>query len=298
MPRFLKLLLERKILCSPVAFQLFDEFTGRDPIGQISMALQEELGTDEWLDLSIDPVRSAAGIFSYPGLGYTADPSSEFRTHRILITSDHYGLREVRFVTRLYNHEHPLEPGDFAQNVDRIGLIPTTHYPYDSHIRRLQGRLTLEENGLPIRGAELRHQGRKVLSNGDGEFTLPVQFPAQDTRTTAPSELNSVKVQNARGFAKAVLSFGALPGKYRVFEIHWEDANSQTNYKAKLTLEPLPGSDDLPLGIPAITKVALISFALLIDRPPYSPAEPDQFFDLSPQGDFHKFHTIVLSSPN
>jgi hypothetical protein len=106
------------------------------------------------------------------------------------------------------------------------------------------------------------------------------------------SELNKIKVKNARGYARAVLSVaGAEGNSYRVFDLVWKDKKDPNNHEATLTLKPLPNSDDLPADLPGQAKVSLITFALLLDIPPLALADS---FDVRPDIAFTQYHKIEI----
>lgn len=284
---------------SPVAIRLIDAFSLSRTIGRISLVLQQETAAGSWQDRDELAFRSAGDVFSYPGIGRAASVDSVPGKHRVLVDSDYYEpyvpQESETFLIHPFNDSHPLEKQQYATSVRDVLLWPNSRYPYDTHVPVITGRV-ISDGGATLPGVELQHQSLKVFSDRNGEFVLPVRFPAQDTVTTSVSFLNSIAVQNARGFAKAVIGVEGLPGAFRVFEIIWVDASDPANYAATLAVDPIAEGNDLPAGLPAQAKVTLISSAILIDIPPYAPRDLDQVFDISPRDGFTKFHSVLITS--
>ncbi|TWT91734.1 hypothetical protein [Stieleria varia] len=285
---------ERSLLYSPLAIRLLDTFTLQPPIGRTSLILQRKTAGGQWQDTDAIALRTADDVYSYPGLGRTANIDRSPDRCRVRIDTDYYepyvpvDLEE--FDVHPYNDQNPLETSQYAQRVRKIILQPNARYPYESHVPLMRGQLRHDFlDGPLIAHAAIEHQGIKVFSDNGGEFTLPIRFPAQDTFTVAPSQPNEIKVQNARGYFKALLSIdGEVVSLYRVIEIIWHSATSDV---ATLTLEPELGND-LPSGLSAGQAVSVRTFAVHIE----TPTVPEFVFDARAQSGVQKIQTIVIPS--
>jgi hypothetical protein len=168
-PQFAALPNERVLLYSPVALRLVDAFTLGSPIGRVTPILQEEVTTDDWREVDATPFRSVDDIVSYPGFGRAVDVDQSARTHRVSIDSDFYETSTSRtFPVHRYKDDNPLNPGEYAQQVEGVVLQPNARYPYGNDIPLVRGHVKLRDSGQLVERGEIRHQSLVVFTNEDG----------------------------------------------------------------------------------------------------------------------------------
>ena len=270
---------ERSLQRTPIAIRLVDVFTGETPIGGTRLALKRESGEPMG---RTQPTRTQDGVYCYPNLGLTADTLASPRDYQITIESDYYlATTTDAFPVHPHNSTDPLSPGEFATSVQQVDLIPNARYPYPSHVALIHGRLIAETDHSPIGGTRVSYRGHETLSSRNGDFMLPVPFPAVDTITSAVSAVNSVEVQEAGGFFQAVIKVAGVGNDFRVTEIR------RLGDEDVLIVSPLSGPD-LPAGIEIGSNVSLRSFAIRVGS--------NHHHDVPAATAFTKFLTIPIST--
>jgi len=195
---------EEWLLYSQIGLKLVDEFTGRPPGYPIFSDLEYQDPVGDWHRVDRQPVVTPTGVFSYPGLGRSAQAATQpVLKHRVLLRSDFYrpdylvDSDGIEFDIHPYDDDNP--PAVIPQTPQTVLMIPNTRYAYPGHVRLVKG-LVQDNLGSPVANVEVSEGvHERVLSDERGAFTLPLRWPtlnavvsldAIDHRTGRSDSLN------------------------------------------------------------------------------------------------------------
>ena len=174
---------ERRMLYSPVALRLIDDLTGAAPAGVVRAELDEQDAAGAWHLTTRRAVRSPSDVLLYPGLGRSSNVAAQpVRHYRVRLISDWYlpeylaGDDGIEFDAHPYDDDNP--PAAAPQHPEDVFLLPSTTYPFPSHIRVLRG-MVRDLGGTPVPFVEVSEGPReRVLTDSRGAFALPLRWPA------------------------------------------------------------------------------------------------------------------------
>jgi hypothetical protein len=174
---------ERRMLYSPVALHLVDDLTGAAPAGIVRAELDEQDTSGEWHLSTRRAVRSPGDVLLYPGLGRSSKAVLQpVRRCRVRLMSNWYlpeylaGDDGIAFDVHPYDDQNP--PAVIPQQPDEVFLLPSTAYPFPSHIRVLRG-IVIDGAGAPVSFVEVSEGLReRALTDTRGAFALPLRWPA------------------------------------------------------------------------------------------------------------------------
>ena len=170
---------ERSQLYSPIGLRLLDEMTGGPPIGRTEAFLDVQEGA-AWRSTEIQAVRTAGGVFAYPGLERRADVTGLPRHYRVRIAAELYRplylitQEGIEFDAFPWNDTNP--PSQTAHEPQEVKLVPAPNYPFPPHVPVLRG-MVVDGGPASVAYAEVMYVNlERVLSDERGEFALPLRF--------------------------------------------------------------------------------------------------------------------------
>ena len=176
----------------PIALRLLDEFTGRPPSGKVSLELDIQNGAG-WRPTEIRNTITPGGLFTYPGLGRSADPAADpMRRYRVRISADHYrpvyrvNSDGLEFNVPSYHDTAPPPPNPTMPQT--ILLLPTANYPFPAYLRVMHGRVR-DAGNQPLADALVSANGlERVLTDSNGAFSLPLRWQAPNAVVTVVAQ--------------------------------------------------------------------------------------------------------------
>jgi hypothetical protein len=172
---------ERIALYSPIGLRLIDDFTGRAPLGRVSVRLDLEVSAGVWAETDIAAVLTPSSIFTWPGLGRTREPASApTRRYRARVAAEQYrpgylqNADGVDFNAPPWNQDNP--PVPVTLGPQDLYLFSATAYDFPTWVRVLHG--TVEDaTGAPVANV-LVHQAatEQTLTDERGTFSLPLRW--------------------------------------------------------------------------------------------------------------------------
>jgi hypothetical protein len=180
------------ILHCPIALRLVDDFSGGAPVGDVRLDLDFNDGA-EWRASEVQPVRTASGLFAYPGLGRHGDPvaTPSFRV-RVRIAAEAYrpayGVNAdgLEYDVPTYNDVTP--PAFVPVMPESVFLLPASPYSFPGFVRVLRGTVATSGTGEPVADARVSTGVERVLSDERGAFSLPLRWQASDALITVLAE--------------------------------------------------------------------------------------------------------------
>lgn len=170
---------ERSRLFAPIGLRLLDAVSGAGPLGWIRPHLDELVG-GQWVEAQRRVAVSGNGIVTVPRLGRTARPAqAQPRHYRLRVDAEHYRplyratLDGIEFDAQPYNDSTPPQP--HATGATDTPLLPTSSYPFPSHLRVIRG-VVRDPQGDPVADALVQDAPPKTaaLSDERGTFALPL----------------------------------------------------------------------------------------------------------------------------
>jgi hypothetical protein len=171
---------EGRVLTTPIALRLLDDFAGAGPVGKVTLKLDVQDGPN-WREADRAPAITASGIYTYPNLERRAAPIGvPPRRYRVRITADHYRPRYLRIDDGIEFDAWPgnddVLPSIFATAVQPEALWPSVNYPFPPHVPVLRGRVT-DASGAVVPNCVVREGLREtVLTDERGEYALPLRW--------------------------------------------------------------------------------------------------------------------------
>jgi hypothetical protein len=166
----------------PVALRLLDEFTGAGLIGDAELKLDFEDGAS-WRPSNVAVVRSAGGMYVYPGLGRHADPTSVPSVRvRVRIVAEFYrpayaaDAAGLEYLVPTYNDTTP--PAFVPVMPESVFLLPASNYPFPGHVRVLRGTVRRSSDSTALADARVSAGVERVLTDERGAFSLPLRWQA------------------------------------------------------------------------------------------------------------------------
>ena len=191
--------LEDSALYAGFGIQLIDDFEsvaaqGSEvaPIGwtKIELAIDEGGGVFRTIDPPYQVVRGANGVLWFPYLERYADARGRApRTYRVRVSAQFYvpsytyTADGVDLQVAPYD---PVNPPAFVPTLPtKIHLLPTAMYPYPAAVPVLRGSI-IDTSNAPVVAAQVSWidgtlQTDTVLTDADGEFSLPMRRAPRDT---------------------------------------------------------------------------------------------------------------------
>jgi hypothetical protein len=174
--------LEHTSLYAGLGVRLLDAFTGVGPLGWVKVELDiDDAGT--WRELERPAAVTAAGVVWFPGLERYRDASGRSpKLYRIRVTAELYAPRysyDSEGVSALVDpYDDVTEPATPQRPIDVL-LLPSAAYPFAPAVPLLRGAVT-DVTGSPVQTALVSWLNAalvtdSVLSDADGEFTLPMR---------------------------------------------------------------------------------------------------------------------------
>ena len=183
--------LESTRLFAGLGVQLLDEHTNEAPFGWTSIELDvDEGGTWRTLDRTVTPRRrTAGGITWFPWLEHHRDARTLApRKYRVRVDAElsvpryRYDSEGVEVWVAPYDDDHLPSAVPIAPIV--INLLPRANYPFAPAVPVVHGAV-IDINGDRVPDALVSWHdpptpGDVVLSDEDGEFSLPMRRAPQD----------------------------------------------------------------------------------------------------------------------
>jgi hypothetical protein len=183
-------------LYSPIGIQLIDEFTGTEPLGRTTAAL-DRLENGQWRPTTVTATRTATGAITYPALERRADLIGGPRRYRVRIEAEFYSPFYMGFSDGIEIDAYPYNDSNPPHVVTRlpqaVALLPAPNYPFAPHVRVVRGEVVDLVTRDPVASASVALGNlERVLADRQGRFALPVRFAptagqiaidAQDQRT-------------------------------------------------------------------------------------------------------------------
>ena len=171
---------DRRVTHCPVALVLRDEFTGGGAVSEPTLQLDRQVGGN-WLPAEVAPVRTASGIYAWPGLGRSLDPAAQPSANvrvRITLAGQIPLYRPtddgLSFAVPAYNDAQPPNASPLMPEV--VLLLPGPSYPFIPSLRVLRGRI-LDPAGQPVDDALIVADGvERAISGAGGAFSLPLRW--------------------------------------------------------------------------------------------------------------------------
>lgn len=279
---------ETRLLYSPIALQLRDEFTADVPFGRVDLRLQEWIdgvggNAGFWRKTGVLAFKSADDVQSYPGLGRGRDRALGARRFRILIDAEYYrpyyrmAFDGLEFDVYPYDDDHPLrmDQGEYARGPMEDPfyrwLLPNTRYPFPATTNVVRGRVyAAGGDQVPLLDAVVEDGisgSVGALTDEQGEFALPMRWPPRGTYLTEDVAVGDqqFRVESVRGLVGADIQIDGDP--FRVADAVAGNANAPGSFLVV----------DAPATRPYIAgqQIELVSFALTVS--PRSGAPPQTF---------------------
>ncbi|MEJ2593310.1 MAG: carboxypeptidase-like regulatory domain-containing protein [Candidatus Thiodiazotropha sp.] len=184
---------ERFMLYSPIGLNPIDDLTGRAPLGELQVSVDERDSLGAWHQTGIRAVRSLGNVLLFPGLGRSADvAATPVRHYRVRVESPRYRADYLMTDDGIAFDVHPYDddtpPAVVAPHAMDLFLLPSASYPFPGHLRVLRG-VVVDGGGDPVANAEVVEGPReRVLTDGRGEFALPLRW----TPLSGPVQIDAV----------------------------------------------------------------------------------------------------------
>lgn len=195
--------LESSSLYAGLGVQLIDDYESTpavgptpafdaSPIGWVQIELDiDDAGTWRPLDPEVLKVsRTAGGVTWFPWLEHYRDASlKQPRKYRVRVTAEHYTPRyqfdQEGVEVTVFPYDDNTPPGTLPTGPERIVLLPAATYPFAPNVPVLRGNvrdlatLTPQPNAI-VTWSQGALRSDTVLTDADGEFTLPLRRAPQD----------------------------------------------------------------------------------------------------------------------
>jgi len=179
---------------SPFGFQLIDDVTGDQPLGEIAAYLDMLVGAT-WVATDLRGVITSCAVLAYPGLGRQREialqPPKSYRVRvDAALYRPFYRATSTGIVVSVppYNDAEPI--GTFVPTFGQLILLPSCPYPYPAHIPVLRGEV-VDSLARPVADALVSDQlfGERTLTDERGAFSLPLrQLPPTTADTIMVSD--------------------------------------------------------------------------------------------------------------
>ena len=196
---------ETAMLFSAIGLRLVDEFTGKSPLGRVRAFLDQRDSAGAWRLTRLAPVRTPGGVLTYPGLERRREVAGQpARRYRVRLDADFYRpfyrsqFDGVEFDAFPFNDTNP--PQTFAAMPQDELLLPSSAYPFPSHVRVLRGAV-VDAGGLPVADVVVSQAGvERTLTDGRGAFALPLRWAAAGV----PIPVDAIDQRTGRTGVKSV----------------------------------------------------------------------------------------------
>ncbi|HEY1403575.1 MAG TPA: hypothetical protein VGB05_05575 [Pyrinomonadaceae bacterium] len=174
---------ETRLLFSPIGLRLVDEFTGAGALGRVRAILDRQDAAGDWHKTDVSAVVTISGVLTYPGLERRAQPAGlPARRYRVRIDADFYRpiyraqFEGIEFDAFPYNDTTP--PATVASMPQAELLLPSSAYPFQTHVRVLRGVVT--HAGAPVADVLVSQGGlERVLTDERGTYALPLRWATE-----------------------------------------------------------------------------------------------------------------------
>ena len=189
--------LEHSSLFAGLGVQLIDEFESVPaqgfevaPIGWTDVEISVDDGGGVFRRIDATSVRTPGGVIWFPYLERYPDARGRApRTYRIRVTAQFYVPRYAYDADgvdiQVAPYDDVNQPAFVPTLPAKIGLLPTAMYPYADAIPLLHGRVVDTANAPVIDALvswiDASLQTESVLTDADGEFSLPMRRAPRDT---------------------------------------------------------------------------------------------------------------------
>jgi hypothetical protein len=186
---------ENFFLFSPIGLLLVDDWTGRAPLGRVDAILDVQDGP-AWRTIERDPVITASGVLTYPGLGRTTDVTQPAQHYRIRLDAPMYRplyratTDGIEFDVPPFDDANP--PASVTTRPTHTVLLPAPHYPFAPYVAVLRG-IVEDPGGAPVADVLVQESLReRALTDERGAFSLSLRWvsPGAATTITANDQRN------------------------------------------------------------------------------------------------------------
>ena len=172
---------ERRSLYSPIGIRLIDEFTGKAPLGGVSVQLDRQVSAGVWAPTDLQAVLTPSSTFTWPGLGrMRQSASAPTRRYRARIAAERYRPEYLQSTDGLEFDAPPWNddnrPNPITSGPVDVYLFPASVYDFPTWVHVLHG-FVQDASGAPVANV-LVHQAtvERALSDERGTFSLPLRW--------------------------------------------------------------------------------------------------------------------------
>jgi hypothetical protein len=177
--------IESLTLYAGVGVLLVDDHTGGPPGGSIRVALDVSDGAGGFTTTDLRAVVTASGALIYPWLERRQNAGGlPPRDYRLRIDADLYvplyRASADGIVVSVFSFDDDHPPQVVTPNPSKAVLLPAATYPFEPETPVVRG-FVVDGAGAGVADALVAGGNERVLSDGRGEFALPLRWSAPAT---------------------------------------------------------------------------------------------------------------------